>query len=275
MRKEEAMSATPDVPYTMLVQQFRAAPPGKLYCLHGSKDVFRLSLTAAAHVLLGGVPMTLVDGTNRFDLYYLAEFARRFAVQQKHDAGTRSIDPEQLLRNIYIARAFTCYQMEATITERLPAFVRKKGSPVAIIFGLLDTFYDDQAPLFEVKASLQRIITALQRLKEERVSVLLASMDVRPASTERNALLPRLLAIMDRTYSVEELEGQCRIVQQRTLIGAGRGIIPVPRLVSGERAQGESYGKNGPDIYHGAPAGGRKLGKIPAGAPQRGSGNVR
>ena len=159
--------------------------------------------------------MTLVDGTNRFDVYYIAEFARRFAAQQVRDAEQRRVEPDDLLRNIFIARAFTCYQMEATITERLPAFVRRKRSPVVIIFGLLDTFYDDQAPLFEVKASLQRVIAALRHLKQERVSVLLASMDVRPASPERNALLPRLLAAMDKTYLVEERGGKTSIEEQR------------------------------------------------------------
>ena len=208
------MNATSIVPYSMLVQQFRAAPPGKLYCLHGSGDVFRLSLTAAAHVLLGGVPMTLVDGTNRFDVYYIAEFARRFASQQLDGMEQKRVEPDSLLRNIFIARAFTCYQMEATITERLSAFVQKRKSPVVIIFGLLDTFYDDQAPLFEVKASLQRIIAALHRLKQEHVSVLLASMDVRPASPERNALLPSLLAAMDQVYRVEEREGRLSIERE-------------------------------------------------------------
>jgi hypothetical protein len=205
---EKLMSATSLIPYTALVQQFREAPPGKLYCLHGSSDVFRLSLSAAAHVLLNDVPMTLVDGTNRFDAYYIAEFARRVSSQP---AVERHVEPDDLLRNIFVSRAFTCYQMEATITERLPAFVRKKGSPVVIIFGLLDTFYDDQAPLFEVKASLQRVIEALGRLKQEHVSVLLASMDIRLASPERNALLPRLLAAMDKIYRVEEREGVVRI----------------------------------------------------------------
>ena len=217
----------------MLVQQFQAAPPGKLYCLHGSPDVFRLSLSAAAHVLLGGVPMTLVDGTNRFDVYYIAEFARRFAGQQAPDPDRRPVEPDDLLRNIYIARAFTCYQMEATITERLAGFVQRKGSPVVIIFGLLDTFYDDQAPLFEVKAGLQRILEALRSLKRNHISVLLASVDVRPASPERNALLPSLLASMDQVYYVEEREGSVRIEQetgnQRLLQHGTPARIDTPR----------------------------------------------
>ncbi len=210
------------VPSSALMQQFAAAPPGKLYCLHGSSSVFRLSLNAASQVLLRNIPVTLVDGTNRFDVYYIAEFARRVAQRAGvtapgGPARRERVEPEQLLNNIFISRAFTCYQMEATITERLPAFVRKKRSPIAIIFGLLDTFYDEQAPLFEVKASLQRIIAALHRLRQDNVSVLLASLDIRlaptgPASKERNGLFPQLMRAMDRVYAVEEQEGAPRIV---------------------------------------------------------------
>lgn len=184
-----------------LVEQFRAAPPGKLYCLHGDSGVFRLSLLAAGHALLNGVPVTLVDGSNRFDLYGLAEFARR-------SSGSGGA-PEQMLRNIFVSRAFTCYQMEAVLTERLPAFVHAKKSPVVLIFGLLDTFYDEQAPFFEVRNALERILQALHMLRNEGTSLLLASTDIRPASPNRASLFPRLARAMDRVYRLtEEADGR-------------------------------------------------------------------
>lgn len=184
---------------TSIIRQFEASPPGKLFCVHGDASVFRLSLHAASHTLLRGVPVALVDGTNRFDAYYIAGFARKVTSQTK-----RRVTPEQLLRRIYIARAFTCYQMEATITERLPVFLKRSGAPIAIIFGLLDTFYDEQAPLFEVKASVQRIIAALHTLKADNISVLLASLDVKLESRERNQLFPRVSSAMDRVVKVTE-----------------------------------------------------------------------
>jgi hypothetical protein len=184
-----------------LVEQFRAAPPGKLYCLHGSPGVFRLSLMAAGHALLNDVPVTVVDGSNRFDLYGLAEFARRSAGSSK--------SPEQILHNIFISRAFTCYQMEALLTERLPAFVAARRSPVVLIFGLLDTFYDEQAPLFEVRNALERILGSLQALRDDGVALLLASMDVRPASPARASLFPRVAKAMDLVYRLsEEADGR-------------------------------------------------------------------
>jgi hypothetical protein len=204
------VSSTALVPYSTLVQQFKAAPPGQLYCLHGAGSVFRLSLSAAAHVLLSGVPITLVDGTNHFDVYYIAEFARRMA-----SSGGPS--PDELLNNIFISRAFTCYQMEAVITERLLAFVLKKSSPVAIIFGLLDTFYDEQASLSDVRAGVLRIIGALRQLKQAKISVLLASLDVKPASRERGALFPQVCSVMDEVYAVTEEEGRARITREASV----------------------------------------------------------
>jgi hypothetical protein len=198
----------------VLTQQFEEAPPGKLYCVHGSSDVFRLSLYTASHALLRGVPIALVDGTNRFDVYYIAEFARRVTSQR---FLKQPITPEELLGRIHIARAFTCYQMEATITERLPAFLKHINAPIAIIFGLLDTFYDEQAPLFEVKASLSRVITALYQLKRENISILLASLDRKLESKERNGLFPRLIEAMDRDFLLTESEykpGRIRQLQR-------------------------------------------------------------
>jgi hypothetical protein len=201
--------------YDVLARQFQGAPPGKLFMLRGSgSTVFRLSLHLASHALLQGIPIALVDGSNRFDAYSIADVARQVTSRR---LLRRPVRPEDLLRNIFVARAFTCYQMEATVTERLPAFVQRIKAPVAIIFGLLDTFYDEQAPFFEVKAGLERIITALQRLKQENVSVLLASTDIRPASQERNGLMPRVEKDMDRVYRVGEgeIDGKSNEPQRR------------------------------------------------------------
>jgi hypothetical protein len=158
--------------------------------------------------------MTVVDGANRFDAYFVAEFARRFTAS---GAGRR-ITPEKLLERIYVSRAFTCYQMEALITDRLPAFLALSHSPVAIIFGLLDTFYDDQAPLFEVRNSLRRIVTVLHRLKREGTSVLLASVTARAVPPERRSLQGVLQRSMDRVCMVEEEKPAQRPVQG----GSGR-----------------------------------------------------
>jgi hypothetical protein len=251
------------VPYTALVHSFRAAPPGKLYLLHGGNAVFRLSLSAAAHVLFQGVPLTLVDGSNRFDLYAIADAARTFARLQH---GGRRVTPDDLLRRIFVSRAFTCYQMEALVTDRLPGFVRRTRSPIVLVFGLLDTFYDEQAPLFEARAGLRRIVTALQALKQSGVAVLLASLDIRPASADRRVLFPQLAAAMDLVCAVREGDGVPVIERVATLLQARRGRD------NGNR--GGSHGTNSADLYDGHPAGDGKLVEVPPRAATGGSGSA-
>lgn len=216
--------------YSALVRQFHAEPQGKLYGLHGSALAFRLALSVAARMLLRGMTVALVDGTNRFDAYFIAEFARRVAAR----GGP---PPEALLDRIFVSRAFTCYQMEAAVTERLPAFIVRSGAPVALVFGPLDTFYDDQAPLFEVKAGVDRMIDAFGRLRDAGTAVLTASQEVRPASRERRRLLPRMAEAMDRMFVVNALTH----------------VYPW-RLHDG------TYGA---DIYNGASTGSGELGQIP------------
>ena len=249
-----------NVEYTAVLERFRAAPHGKLFCLHGTGAVFRMSLNAAARGLAAGLPVVLVDGTNRFDAYYIAEFARRLAARQlaagqltaRQFAAEQSSgeggSPEAFLERIFVSRAFTCFQMEAVVTGRLLPFLRMKGGNVAIIFGLLDTFYDEQAPLFEVRASLGRIVAALRELKRENIAVLIASQELRPASPERKGLFPFLARAMDQVYTVTE---ENAIVLNRRM-----------------------HGTHGADVHDGDPGRDGKLDEIPPGAPARGSGGV-
>ena len=66
-------------------------------------------------------PVTVLDGGNCFPAYRIAQFIR-----------SKSLQVEAISRRIFMQRAFTCYQMEAVITEKLPAFVRRTGTPVVI-----------------------------------------------------------------------------------------------------------------------------------------------
>ena len=282
-------------PYSTLVRQFTGAPPGKLYCLHGkTSGVFRVSLYMASHALLRGVPVALIDGTNRFDAYYIAEFARKVTSQQ---LVKRRVSPEQLLRQISVARAFTCYQMEATITERLPAFLKRAGAPIAIIFGLLDTFYDEQAPLFEVQASVGRIIAALHKLKADNIAVLLASLDVKLESKQRNRLFPRVSSAMDYVLDVREDESGYHFINEplrhTDVIGQtgqrqrndgdvekNTGRVQGKKPASTEKAavnrerEEENHGQNSSNIYHGHSGRDGDVDQVQARVAQRGSGGA-
>jgi hypothetical protein len=186
-----------------------------VYLLYGDSAVFRLSHRIGARVLGDGGTVALVDGANRFDIHAVVRFAQE-----------RNLDPEQLLRRLFISRGFTCYQVEAAITERLPAFLRRTGARTVLIYGLLDTFYDEQAPLRDVRLILERVLESLSRLRNEGVSVLLVSTDWRVLPEARNRLLDRLKKGMDRVYRLEtENSRSAQLYLECDRVPAGQPLI--------------------------------------------------
>ena len=171
-----------------LVHSF-VAPPGKVCLLYGDRLIFQLSLRMAAYAMAQGTPIAVVDGCNQFNVHLLSRFARE-----------RRLDPEEFLRRIFISRGFTCYQMEQAVSARLPLFLQSIGSNIAMIFGLLDTFYDEQASFREVQQILRRVLGTLQEVKAGGASVLLACTEWNVLPKERNQLFTTLKAGMDTVY---------------------------------------------------------------------------
>ncbi len=194
-----------------LVQSF-VAPPGKVCLLYGDKFIFNLSLRMAAYAMAQGSPVAVVDGCNRFNVHLLSRFARE-----------RRIDPDDFLRRIFISRGFTCYQMEQAVSARLPVFLESIGSNVAMIFGLLDTFYDEQASFREVQQILRRLLGTLQEIKANGVSVLLACTEWNVLPKERNQLFTTLKTGMDTIYRLRD-DGTNRpalFLEKGTMVRAG------------------------------------------------------
>ena len=171
-----------------LVQSF-VAPPGKVCMLYGDELIFQFSLRMAAFAMAKGMPIAVVDGCNRFNVHLLSRFARE-----------RRLDVDDFLHRIYISRGFTCYQMEQAVSSRLPVFLESIGSNIAMIFGLLDTFYDEQASFREVQQILRRLLGTLQDIKLGGVSVLLACTEWNVLPKERNQLFATLKTGMDTIY---------------------------------------------------------------------------
>jgi hypothetical protein len=199
-----------------MIQAF-ADKPGKIFLLYGERPIFQLSLQMAAHAMVQENPIAVVDGCNRFDVHALSQFAR-----------TRKIDPNKFLNRIFISRGFTCYQMEQAIAHKLPAFLATLRSSTALVFGLLDTFYDEQASLHEVRQILQRLLGSFQEMKSKGVSLLLVCLERTVAPKERNQLFGTLKNGMDRVYKLDTSERgslQLYLESQRPLQEQTKGVL--------------------------------------------------
>jgi hypothetical protein len=232
-----------------------AEKPGKVFLLYGERPIFQLSLQMAAHAMADEHSIAVVDGCNRFDVHALSRFAR-----------IKKIDPNKFLSRIFISRGFTCYQMEQAVIHKLPAFLTAIHSETALIFGLLDTFYDEQAQLREVQQILQRLLVSFQKMKSSGMSLLLVCLERTVAPKERNQLFTTLKNGVDRVYKLDANEqGKLQLFLE------SQQTTPAIKLI----ARGEThYGADGTNLYQPDRPGIVKLGKVPPRTAQRRSGSV-
>ena len=109
----------------------------------GARPVLREII--ARFALLG--PLVVLDGGNGFDAYGLARLIRR-----------KTPDVEAVLRRIWLARAFTCYQVLALLRGALPDRQPK------VVMDLLATFQDDSVDPVDKDFLLQESLDLLIRL---------------------------------------------------------------------------------------------------------------
>jgi len=138
--------------------------PAGLAALYGPDSV-PLALALTAQIALRR-PVWVIDGGNRFDALWLAEYAA---------SGGHA--PEPVLARINISRAFTCHQMAERILS-LPA----EAAPLVILH-LLDTFYDENVPITEAR----RLLNALWPVLRRRSRSVPVALTLRPPHSERVA----------------------------------------------------------------------------------------
>jgi len=108
--------------------------------------------------------VVFIDGGNLFDPYFISETAR-----------LHGLNPEEILKKIWISRAFTSYQMVALITERLTPLIEQTGSRLIIISDIAALFCDSDIGIAEAMRTFNRITLFLWKLVREQDIVLLAS----------------------------------------------------------------------------------------------------
>jgi len=151
--------------------------PAGLAALYGPDSV-PLALALTAQIALQR-PVWVIDGGNRFDALWLAEYVAR--------SGRA---PEPVLARINISRAFTCHQMAERILSLPtpgsdPGPEAGAGEAIAplVILHLLDTFYDENVPITEAR----RLLNALWPVLRRRSRSVPVAITLRPPRSERVA----------------------------------------------------------------------------------------
>ncbi|HOV97954.1 MAG TPA: hypothetical protein PK595_00120 [Bacteroidota bacterium] len=177
-----------------IFQQF-TKQSGTTFLLYGNDSVFGYAHRIAAEAIARGRTLAVVDASNYFDVHSLARYAR-----------LRKIDPEEFLNHIFISRGFTCYQVEQTITVKLPELQKKLPTQLVLILGLLDTFYDENVNIQEAKSIVQKVISSLDKLKGAGISFLVVCQERNIFPPVRNQIFAMVRQSMDYVAKLQGTE---------------------------------------------------------------------
>ena len=104
-----------------------------------------------------------VDGGNFFNPYSITEACKRVGIY----------DYEALLEKIYIARAFTAFQMDTLLSEELEEVVDNSHSKIVVITGLLDLFLDRDVDRREAFRRFSKLLFKLRKMAEQGLIIFL------------------------------------------------------------------------------------------------------
>jgi hypothetical protein len=158
---------------------------GKISLVVAPRGVVSSLMSMLATLALRG-RVLVVDGGNCFDAYALARILRG----QTHEV-------ESALKQVWLSRAFTCYQMVAMLAE-LPV----DGTPL-IVLDMLATFLDENVNFTKRQRLLESSLNLLRRISQGAPVAVWARARTASANAEDQQLLAPLLESARDVWQLE------------------------------------------------------------------------
>lgn len=176
-----------------------------------------------------GSKVVFVDAQNSFNPYAVSCMA-----------ASVGLDPEEVLKGIFVSRAFTSGQVEELILRKTEEEIDRLGAQVLIVSGLttLHLMDDLGEPSQETFTKLVEIYGQLRRLGFQKNLVVVASSrlaensEYKPAGGRALAHYAQILLLVRKRLKFVEyvLMKHPSIPERRTLIWKGRRKIYTPTL---------------------------------------------
>ncbi len=163
---------------------FPTPAAGKISLVVAPRGVTESLMSMLATLALNGRVLVL-DGGNCFDGYALARALRR----QTHRV-------QEALKQVWLSRAFTCYQMVAMLAE-LPV----DGTPV-VVLDLLSTFLDENVNLAKRQRLLDSSLNLLRRISAGAPVAIWARTRSTPTGEDQQLLTP----LLETAHDIWELQ---------------------------------------------------------------------
>ena len=156
---------------------------GDFAVLHGSRSISFLSsflcVKAQMPSQLGGLATKaiFIDGANTFRLYKISRIAQ-----------LQNLNPKQVLDKIYIARAFTAYQMKSLIIQKLKQVIKETGAKLIVLSDIAATFLDYDTPEEETQKIYNQVIAYLSNFSQENQVIIVATYPSHESTKRNNQL---------------------------------------------------------------------------------------
>jgi hypothetical protein len=192
-----SLACRKDLPPVLVLRSVPPPPPlARSAILWGDVSVARLAVRTAAAAVDRGIPVAIIDGAMAFDVTMVAAYAQ-----------ARRIPPERFLRQIHIARAFTCHQVATLLCERLDLLLATQRVGLVILLGPCTTFFDENVPFKDAFLLFRRAIGKLGALCKHGPLLLIAqSLDRH--RTRRALFVRALIKVVELGIRVSTVEGR-------------------------------------------------------------------
>ncbi|HDS44901.1 MAG TPA: hypothetical protein ENN68_02195 [Methanomicrobia archaeon] len=164
-----------------------------------SEALSLLAINAVTHLEKSVV---YVDGGNSIDPYLIATLAKRSGVK-----------PAQVLQQILVARAFTAYQLDTIISDRLEAVLDQAELGLLIVARITDLFLDRAVAEKEALAMLSRCVARIETSTHDRALITVVTKRRRTPSSRALAFDEILAKLPEDRISVERRRKGVRLHQ--------------------------------------------------------------
>lgn len=192
-----------------------ARDQGQIIGFLGHRGLFALGHYLMAWRLLQDEPVVLVDGANVIDLPLILKLTD----------GLQA-DRRQLLNRLHLSRAFTVHQLEAVIGERLERALQKYRSRLCFVSGLLDTFYDEEVPVWEATRILRKTTEKLRALANQGYRLILLAPDPPAPTTKRKNLVSLVTEKADRIFALVHDKDQYLLIDDTQTVRNKWWVLP-------------------------------------------------
>jgi hypothetical protein len=162
-----------------------------------------LTIYLSAFAAVQGFDVLVADGANAFDPYVVSRFAKK-----------EGLSPDELLKKIWIARAFTCHQLATLVRERLESRVFAEKASLVVLLGPCTLFLDEDVPEEEAVLLFRKTLASVQKMSQRGVFFLMSQSFSR-VNKKRSFLLRELAGAAEAVLKLKPDADTLQVVMDK------------------------------------------------------------